>query len=820
MIGICIPKRERQTTHGQKMTKGKYSNKKKTDSSTSKKKKKKNTKNSASSSSSSSDPASMVIQPLCSHFRSLIFGKVKQHVEKLSSRESWTCSKNKNNAVADEEHTYHDKGTIYLDIVNGDLLCYDHLESQWDPMNKKKPQARNKNKKKKKKQQQQQQHCAPFGIYISLKTLECYCRDCESLIGYREEQEAHEQQSQQQQQQQALNPMTNDLDAIKMYRWIMLTLWKILKGKSMDSTPKVIQHLVKKKKKKNNDDDDDVVVVVDVDVDDKSLLRRNQNDATTVIHSTMNERTIAQLGNNALIENKKVNWCMNANNELSSVRGLTNLGNTCFFNSVMQCWAQSWPLVTHFLNWNTIFPPDDDKHHHHHLSDTCDLKKLSLPIQDSPVWAGPLSLSLKWFYEDYYSTQNRETTMNSVVNPSRLFKQIIKIVPSFRGFGQQDSQEFLRFLSSFVSDEYLSNRRENSKESVAPVPVPVPVGHGDSKHATMLILERFKPSNIIHYLFQIIQCSTIICTHCSNISKTYEPVFDLSLPIPHYSQQEQQLEQEYCIERELSSQLSSDNLFVSVSSNRKNNNNNNNGRRITVEDCLWEYVKSEMLKDENAYLCEKCSSEMVLNEEGRDNIAAEDSHACNRSHIADVDNENTANDTHTVDQLDTRMNNMSITESKTESKHHQLRKAIKQLTLMTLPYILTVHFKRFIQSDRSATSSKRRYDYRGSLFNGGYVKDDTYIELSQELDLEPYMNPSAPVQNSTKYRLYGIVEHSGDLNFGHYVAFVRPMRLSADGNVSREDTWTYISDTHVRQGLGWDRVKMSGAYIAFYERIQ
>ena len=63
------------------------------------------------------------------------------------------------------------------------------------------------------------------------------------------------------------------------------------------------------------------------------------------------------------------------------------------------------------------------------------------------------------------------------------------------------------------------------------------------------------------------------------------------------------------------------------------------------------------------------------------------------------------------------------------------------------------------------------------------------------------------------YRLAGLVEHSGTMRGGHYVAYVR-----GGGKKGKESVWYNVSDAHVRQ-VSLDKVMHSEAYILFYERI-
>lgn len=72
------------------------------------------------------------------------------------------------------------------------------------------------------------------------------------------------------------------------------------------------------------------------------------------------------------------------------------------------------------------------------------------------------------------------------------------------------------------------------------------------------------------------------------------------------------------------------------------------------------------------------------------------------------------------------------------------------------------------------------------------------------------------------YRLAGLVEHSGTMRGGHYVAYVRGggggKKVKESGASSSSSVWYHVSDAHVRQ-VSLDKVLHSEAYILFYERI-
>jgi ubiquitin C-terminal hydrolase len=73
-----------------------------------------------------------------------------------------------------------------------------------------------------------------------------------------------------------------------------------------------------------------------------------------------------------------------------------------------------------------------------------------------------------------------------------------------------------------------------------------------------------------------------------------------------------------------------------------------------------------------------------------------------------------------------------------------------------------------------------------------------------------------------RYRLIGIVEHSGTMRGGHYVAYVRGPVSGENGSEDvgpGSHTWFYISDSHVRQ-TSLESVLQSEAYLLFYEKCR
>ena len=69
------------------------------------------------------------------------------------------------------------------------------------------------------------------------------------------------------------------------------------------------------------------------------------------------------------------------------------------------------------------------------------------------------------------------------------------------------------------------------------------------------------------------------------------------------------------------------------------------------------------------------------------------------------------------------------------------------------------------------------------------------------------------------YHLVGVVEHSGTMRGGHYIAYVRggEKRKGKAETEQVSSPWYYVSDHYVRQ-VSLKEVLSCEAYILFYEK--
>ena len=92
--------------------------------------------------------------------------------------------------------------------------------------------------------------------------------------------------------------------------------------------------------------------------------------------------------------------------------------------------------------------------------------------------------------------------------------------------------------------------------------------------------------------------------------------------------------------------------------------------------------------------------------------------------------------------------------------------------------------------------------------------------------MDAYGNSERSNSEKYLYRLNGIVVHSGGLNGGHYVAYIRKYLKENGDDVTTKGTaegteskWFYFSDTHFREATEKE-VQGAQAYLLVYERYK
>lgn len=148
-------------------------------------------------------------------------------------------------------------------------------------------------------------------------------------------------------------------------------------------------------------------------------------------------------------------------------QGLKNLGNTCFFNSALQCLAATNEIYEYY---SKFFDKED------------------------------IGLFNTRFAHVMKSLRHGTGT----VNPGGLHDKVTKSFPQFRGFGQHDTHELIRCLLDALGTEIEKIKKKKGLDA---------------------------SPTIIKEVFEGQMLSTIICDDCSQVSRVLHPFLDISLQI-------------------------------------------------------------------------------------------------------------------------------------------------------------------------------------------------------------------------------------------------------------------------------------------------
>lgn len=426
--------------------------------------------------------------------------------------------------------------------------------------------------------------------------------------------------------------------------------------------------------------------------------------------------------------------------------GLHNTGNTCYMNSAIQALSHLFPLTIYFTkhsdyiierlknNAGKIF-------NNHETFNTKNKNIIPIQLKNKIINSNFSGLSLN--EEETTVILNNTMTFqlmkllealwkdHSIVQPTsfrRIFSEFRK--KFFFGYEQQDAEEAYSCILQQIQEELAENisapvKFKAMKESVKqyliykdlmdnliqnttdPIQKKLYSNQFLEKRKEMqsesLICESYHEMSdyfskcysrlteiFTGFLHSRINCPDPLCGYSSN---KFDPFLHLSLPLPAQ--------------------------FISQF--------NTYQKPITIQDCMKEYCKNEILDDDNLWTCDKCKKKV---------------------------------------------------------------RAIKKIQLWTCPQILTIQLKRF--------GANR------------ITKDNRLINYPMiDLDISDVVSPIYYDSNiCCKYTLQCVINHTGNLNGGHYYTYCKDIETSK---------WFVYNDSEVSP-IQSNLVISNHAYMLFYIR--
>ncbi|XP_045442361.1 ubiquitin carboxyl-terminal hydrolase 32 isoform X4 [Pipistrellus kuhlii] len=180
--------------------------------------------------------------------------------------------------------------------------------------------------------------------------------------------------------------------------------------------------------------------------------------------------------------------------------GLSNLGNTCFMNSSIQCVSNTQPLTQYFISGRHLYELN----------------------RTNPIgMKGHMAKCYGDLVQELWSGTQKN------VAPLKLRWTIAKYAPRFNGFQQQDSQELLAFLLDGLHEDL---NRVHEKPYVE---LKDSNGRPDWEVAAEAWENHLRRNrSIVVDLFHGQLRSQVKCKTCGHISVRFDPFNFLSLPLP------------------------------------------------------------------------------------------------------------------------------------------------------------------------------------------------------------------------------------------------------------------------------------------------